>query len=150
MGKLHGIDPRKFFFLSQIYMQSHTQCSGPHVRCCWLNTALMESSIVDKKYPNIKEWRMTKFCNGWHNQSIILALAQSWLLNASMKAHYVWVSLGCCLRLRLVWIPLFVFLVEGWSESEQVDSGSVTSKHTDLQLRCLWMFKMLLDWNKVS
>lgn len=80
---------------------------------------------------------------------IIKALAQSWLLKASMKAHYVWVSLGCCLRLRLVWIPLFVFLVEGWSEREQVDSDSVTSKRTDLRLTCLWMFKMLLDWNKV-
>lgn len=67
---------------------------------------------VDKKYQNIGWFHCCiAFWYSKYNQSTILALAQSWLLNGSMKAHYVWLSLGCCLRLRLVWIPCFVFLV---------------------------------------
>lgn len=41
-----------------------------------------------RAFSNLK-FCATGFFNGWHNQSIILALAQSRLLNASMESYFV-------------------------------------------------------------
>jgi len=60
-----------------------------------------------------KEWKkVTKICKQRHNQSILLAVAKSRLLHAVWRHFMCGSPLGCCLRLRLVWNPLFVFLVD--------------------------------------
>lgn len=77
------------FFLSGRVAAGRARCRKPDVGR--LPSECRRRGILQKRPERISSWRMGEsgFFNGWQNQSRILPLAQSRLLNASTESYFV-------------------------------------------------------------